>query len=180
MDGKGNETKVDSKGRWVKNPDGTWTHIIDKTKTLHDGTVLSEQEKTTFEHTKEGLKWKKQSDKKNPWGNSSQTETGGASLGKDGLKWQSDKKGTNAWGKKWSASSSGKGKGGKDGTSWKTKHNAQTEDGKWKLNWGNKNKSTKDADGNVLIDKKQNSNLGGSKGEKFKAWLESLKKNKNK
>ena len=176
---QGRETKIDSKGRWVKNPDGTWTHIVQKTNTLPDGTVTTEQEETVFKHSPEdGLQWNKTTNKDNPWGKSTVSETGGASLGKDGLKWKADKEGTNPWGKKWSSQSSGEGKAGKDGTSWKDNHSAQTEDGKWKWKWGQKNKTTKDEDGNVTSESKVDGDVSGSKGEKFKAWLESLKKKK--
>jgi hypothetical protein len=172
----GNKIKVQSQGRWIKNADGTSTHIVDKTTTLADGKVLKEQEQTTFKNTEEGLKWIKETNKTNPWGNSSVSETGGASLGKDGLKWKSDKEGTNAAGNKWSTSSSGEGQAGKDGATWKNKHSGQTADGKWKWNSGKNSKSVKDSDGNVNVDTKVDGDLAGTKGEKFKAWLESMKK----
>ena len=179
---KGRKTLVNKQGRWKDNGDGTWTHFVDTTRTLHDGKVLRESEETIFRKGKDGgLVWDKKLNKDGFFGKSSMSESGGLKFGKKGLKWNNQREGVNAQGKKWFSNSSGSGKKGENGTIWNRKTDGSTADGKFKWKWGNKRKANRDADGNVNVSNNFSGDVGGEKGKKFKEWLNKMKKqNKNK
>ena len=181
-DQKGRLTKINSQGKWVKNPDGTWKLVVDKTKTFHDGRVVHEAEETVFRTGKDGLKWDKKTKREGGFfGPSATKESGGASLGKDGLKWQNNREHINQQGKKWFTRSRGGSKLTEKGSIWNRQTEGSSEDGKFKWKWGKKNRASRDANGNVNVNSKMNGDVGGEKGRKFKEWLQKMqKKNKNK
>lgn len=66
----GRGADVESKGRWVKNPDGSMSWITDKTITRKDGTVVTEQGRLGLRKTAEGWQWDAQSTRQGPAGTS--------------------------------------------------------------------------------------------------------------